>query len=277
MSQFRKSETCVLFVFLCLSAGLAIGCGGGEDAAPSSAPSTSPSTAPTEPAQAPSASNTAAAPTGTSSVTGSVTYSGAVPKFKPLRMDADPACAAKHDAPVLPETLVLGEGNTLANILVAIKNPPEGAYAPPSEPVVIDQNGCRYIPHVAAALVDQPVQFRNSDGILHNVHGLPKENREFNIGMSPTVTEKEQTFNRPEPFFPVKCDVHPWMKSYLAIMTHPYFAVTSDDGSFSLGNLPAGTYEVEAWHEKLGTQTASITVADGETASTDFVFSAPGG
>jgi len=118
------------------------------------------------------------------------------------------------------------------------------------------------------------VMFRNSDGILHNVHGLPSENREFNIGMPPTLKEKEQTFNKPEMAFPVKCDVHPWMKAYIAVMTHPYFAVTDRDGKFTIEGLPAGTYEIEAWHEKLGTQTAEVTV-DGDGATADFTFKVP--
>jgi hypothetical protein len=116
-----------------------------------------------------------------------------------------------------------------------------------------------------------------SDGILHNVHGLPKQNREFNIGMPANLTEKSVTLNQPEPLFPVKCDVHPWMNAYVAVMSHPFWAVTDEDGAYSIENLPAGTYTVEAWHERLGTQTSQITVADGEGASADFAFAPPAG
>lgn len=274
MFKVSRSLPWSLVALLTLTVGLAVACGGGTDTSapePSAATSSEPA-----PAAAPATTGSGApAPTGSGSVTGAVAYEGKVPNFKPLNMDADPACAAKHDAPVYPETLVLGEGQSLANVFVQVKNPPQGSHPVPSDAVVINQHGCQYLPHVAGVMVDQPLQFQNSDGVLHNVHGLPEENREFNIGMPPTVTEKNQTFNKPEPLFPVKCDVHPWMRSFVAVMTHPYFAVTGEDGSFSIEGLPAGTYEVEAWHEKLGTQTASVTVADGEPATADFTFSAP--
>lgn len=209
------------------------------------------------------------------SITGKITYDDKVPNLKPISMDADPVCASKHSGPVQPELLVVGEGNGLGNVFVQVKNAPAKDYPTPSEPAVIDQKGCLYVPHVLGVMVGQPLMFRNSDGILHNVHGLPEENREFNIGMPPTLKEKEQTFSKPEPVFPVKCDVHPWMRSYVAVMTHPYFSVSGKDGSFTIDGLPAGTYEIQAWHEKLGTQTASVTVADG-AATQDFSFKVPG-
>lgn len=209
------------------------------------------------------------------SVTGTVKYDDKVPNFRPLDMNADPACASKHSSPVFPDMLVLGDAGGLANVFVSVKNAPGGDHAAPSEPVVIDQNGCIYEPHVAGVMVGQPLLFKNSDGILHNVHGLPEVNREFNIGMPPSLTEKEQVFNKPEPLFKVKCDVHPWMNAFVAVMTHPFYAVTGTDGAFSIDGLPAGTYEIEAWHEKLGTQTASVTVGDG-AASADFSFKVPG-
>jgi len=209
-------------------------------------------------------------------VTGTVKYVGKVPNLPALNMNADPACAAKHDSPVKAEVLVLGENNAMAWIFVQVKNAPAGDYEAPSEPVVIDQNGCQYIPHVAGAMVGQPVKFLNSDGVLHNVHGLPKENREFNIGMPPTLKEKAQTFNKPEPLFPVKCDVHPWMQAYLAVMTHPFFDVTEKDGEFEIKDLPAGTYTIEIWHEKLGTRTAEVTVGASDTQTVDFELDVPG-
>ena len=214
------------------------------------------------------------------SVTGTITYDDRVPPpgrgpFRPIDMSADPACAKKHSEPVPGGSLVLGDGNTLGNVFVQIKNAPRKDYPTPQEAVVIDQNGCIYIPHVVGVMVGQTLQFKNSDGILHNVHGLPEVNREFNIGMPPTLKETEQTFNKPEPLFKVKCDVHPWMNSYVAVMTHPYFAVTGVDGSFKIDDLPDGTYEIEAWHERLGTQTKNITVTGGRAASADFFFEIP--
>lgn len=214
-----------------------------------------------------------AAPAEAGSVSGKIKYVGSVPNLKPLDMNADPACAAKHDSPVAPELLVLGPGNALANVFVSVKNAPAGD--PPKGNVVIDQNGCMYEPHVVGVGVGSEVVFKNSDGILHNVHGLPKQNREFNIGMPANLKEKGQVFNKPEPAFPVKCDVHPWMRAYIAVMTHPYFDVTGKDGEFSIANLPAGTYEIEAWHEKLGTKTQKVTVDASGSANVSFDFDVP--
>jgi plastocyanin len=207
-------------------------------------------------------------------ITGKVTYDDKVPALKPLRMDADPACASKHSGPVQQDVLVLGEGNGLANVFLQIKSPPTGNYPAPSSDVVINQEGCMYVPHVAGVRVGQKLMFLNSDGVLHNVHGLPKVNREFNIGMPPTLKEKETSFSKPEAVFPVKCDVHPWMKSYVAVMDHPFFAVSDANGGFTIPDVPDGTYEVIAWHEKLGTQTGSVTVSGG-AAKLDFSFMIP--
>lgn len=212
------------------------------------------------------------------SLSGTITYNDSVPPpgkgpFKPIQMDADPACKAKHSEPVSRGDLVLGDGNTLANVFVQVKNAPAGGSAPPS-PAVIDQNGCVYHPHVIGVVVGQDLLFKNSDGILHNVHGLPNVNREFNIGMPPTLKEKPVEFGKPEPLFKVKCDVHPWMNAYVAVMEHPFFAVSGEDGKFTIPNLPDGTYEIEAWHERLGTQTQSVTVSGSGTA--EFSFKVPG-
>ncbi len=209
------------------------------------------------------------------SVSGKITYDGAVPKLKPYDMNADPDCAKKHGGGKADNLmLVLGDGNTLANIFVQIKNPPAGDHKAPSTPVEIDQNGCLYHPRVVGVMAGQPLRFKNSDGILHNVHGLPKENREFNIGMPPSLTQKDVSLNKPEPLFKVKCDVHPWMASYVAVMTHPYFAVTGRDGSFKISGVPDGTYEIEAWHEKLPAMAGKATVSGGD-ATVDFAFKPP--
>ncbi len=209
------------------------------------------------------------------SITGKITYDGNVPKLRPYDMNADPDCAKKHSGGKADnQMLVLGDGNALANIFVQIKDAPAGDHEAPGEAVVIDQNGCIYVPRVVGVMVGQPLKFKNSDGILHNVHGLPTENREFNIGMPPSLTEKDVALNKPEPAFKVKCDVHPWMSSYVAVMSHPYFAVTGTDGTFKIDNVPDGTYEIEAWHEKMPARTGTATVSGG-SATLDFTFSPP--
>jgi len=274
--KLRPMAALLAAVFLVV--GLVACGGGGEEAAPaddaasSDAPADTPAAAPAADYE-PGNEAVAALRTGSATVSGTVSYDGEVPTLPAIQMAADPACQAKHSEPVYPDTLELGDGNTMAHIFVSVKGM-DGEYQAPSEPAVIDQDGCRYHPHVMGVMAGQPLVFLNSDELLHNVHGLPEANREFNLGMPATRTEAEVTgLNTPEPLFPVKCDVHPWMQSYVAVMTHPYFDVTATDGAFEIDGLPPGTYEIEAWHERLGTQTQSVTVADGESASADFTFS----
>ena len=242
---------------------LAIGCGGGESGETPAATS----------AEESSGSSGGDAPTGTASISGTVSYEGDVPSLRPIAMEADKDCAAMHSEPVANEMLVLGDGNTLANIMVRVKSGlPSGSWPTPSEAAVMDQKGCKYVPHVFAVMANQPIKILNSDGIMHNVHALPKVNREFNKPMPGAVTETSTTFDKAEDIFEMKCDVHPWMRSYVAVYDHPYFAVTQENGQFSITGLPAGTYQIEAWHERLPAQTVSITVGDGESATQDFTF-----
>ncbi len=209
-----------------------------------------------------------------SSITGTITFDGKVPSLKPLAMDADPACAKKHKGPVPNEMLVLGGGNTMGNILVWVsKGLPSGKTWPaPKTPVTLDQKGCQYVPHVQGIMVGQAYRILNSDGVLHNVHALPKINAGFNQPMPPTMKEKSVTFTKPEPVFQIKCDVHPWMLAYVGVFTHPFFSTTRADGKFTISGLDPGTYEITAWHERLGTQTASVTVGANETKTQNFKF-----
>jgi len=212
-----------------------------------------------------------------SSITGTVTFTGKPPTLKPLAMDADPVCAKKHSGPVPAEMLVLGSGGSMANIMVWVsKGLPAGKTWPaPKTPVVLDQKGCVYVPHVMGIMVGQPYRILNSDGVLHNIHTLPKVNPAFNKGMPPTLKEASTVFEKPEAVFHVKCDVHPWMSAYVSVFTHPFFSVTGADGKFTISGLDAGTYEITAWHERLGTQTASVTVAATGAKTQDFKFALP--
>ena len=189
-------------------------------------------------------------------------------------MAADPNCAKKHSSPPMSEMLVLGEGNTVANIFVSVTGGlPGGSYPPPPEPAVLDQDGCRYVPHVLGVMQGQQLKILNSDGLLHNVHALPKVNKTFNMAMPASRTETEVTFTEQEEMFKVKCDVHPWMGAYVQVMSHPFFDVTEQDGGFNLANLPAGSYEVTTWHEKLGRSTQTVEVTDGQSVELNFALS----
>jgi hypothetical protein len=214
-----------------------------------------------------------------SSITGTVTFDGKPPTLPALKMDADPACAKMHQTPAANEMLVLGSGNTMGNIMVYVsKGIPAGkTYPAPKNPATLDQKGCQYVPHVQGLMVGQAYRILNSDGILHNVHALPKINPGFNRPMPGTMKESSAKFDKPEPMFNIKCDVHPWMSAYVGVFTHPFFSVTKADGKFTISGLDPGTYEITAWHERLGTQTASVTVAAKEAKTQNFTFKAPAG
>jgi plastocyanin len=253
--------------------GYAAGCGGSQ---PADTERQTPETeaapgAPTVPEGAPSAPDV-----GDSSITGTVTFTGQAPTLRPLSMDADPSCAKMHSEPVPAEMLVLGDGNTMGNIMVWVSNglPAGKTWPAPTTPVVLDQKGCIYVPHVMGIMVGQPYRILNSDGILHNIHTLPKVNPSFNRAMPATLKETSTTFNKPEAVFQIKCDVHPWMSAYIAVYTHPFFSVTSTDGKYTISGLDPGTYEITAWHERLGTQTASVTVGASDQQTHDFKFAA---
>ena len=211
---------------------------------------------------------------GTASVKGSVMFTGDAPKAARIRMDADQFCAQAHSSKVTSEEVLVNGNGTLKNVFVYVKSGISGSYDVPSEPVTVDQKGCQYHPHVLGIMAGQTLQILNSDDTLHNIHALPKTNAQFNIAMPKYLKKKEQSFAEPEVMVPVKCDVHSWMASYIGVLSHPFYGVTGDDGTFDLSKLPAGTYTVEAWHEKYGAQTQEVTVADGESSEITFTFQA---
>ncbi len=209
-------------------------------------------------------------------VTGTITYEGAVPKFREVKMDGDPVCLSKHKEKVFPQSLVLGKDNALANVFVYVKNGIfDKKFPPPEEPVVITQEGCMYDPHVLGIMVGQKLKILNPDGTLHNVHALAKVNSEFNLAMPKFRRETTKVFGKPEFMFPLKCDVHPWMSAWVSVMDHPYFAVTEEDGRFHIDGLTPGKFEIEAWHEKLGTKSGSVIIRSVGTSEINFSFSRP--
>lgn len=209
-------------------------------------------------------------------IKGVVSYDGPVPKLRPISMDSDPICLKKHDSPVVPPVLVLGDNQTLGNVFVYIKSGlPSKTYPVPEDPVSLDQRGCQYHPHVLGVRAGQTVRILNSDGTLHNVHALSKVNPEFNIAMPKFRKEIKKVFEKPEFMFPLKCDVHPWMGAWMSVMEHPFFDTTKKDGVFSIKGLPAGTYEVGLWHEKLGERVETVTLAGDETKELNVTLSRP--
>ena len=187
-------------------------------------------------------------------------------------MNADPICL-KEATDTDTNYYVVGADGGFGNVFVYVKEGLEGHTFPaPSDSVTIDQNGCRYIPHVFGIRVDQTLVILNSDPLLHNIHARPISNTEFNIGIPVPGMKFERTFTTPEVMVPFKCDVHGWMNAYVGVLDHPYFAVTGENGSFDINNLPPGDYVVEAWHEMLGTQTQNVTVGEKATVELSFTF-----
>jgi plastocyanin len=212
-------------------------------------------------------------PIGDSTITGLVKFEGKAPEARVIRMSSDPLCMP--EGPTTSEVVLVGPGNGLQNVFVYVKDG-LGArkFAAPKEPVVLDQRGCKYMPHVFGVQVGQAVNIINSDGTLHNVHAVPNANAEFNFGQPSKGMQSAKTFNKPEIMVPFRCDVHGWMAAYAGVVEHPFFAVTSSDGKYEIKGLPAGTYTLEAWHERFGMQTQTVKVDDKGSATAAFAFKA---
>ncbi|MBI4343559.1 MAG: carboxypeptidase regulatory-like domain-containing protein [Candidatus Omnitrophica bacterium] len=252
----------------CVVAGmvLAIGCGASPPQDAGAAPQAA------APAEAPNPAS--ATPAGSAAIQGAIRFDGTAPAREKIQMAADPTCQQQHAAPVLSEAVVVNDNGTLKHAFVYVKSGLSGSFAPPSRPAVMDQHGCWYEPHVLGVQANQPVELRNSDATLHNVNAKPSQNPPFNLAQPVQGMKTTKKFAKPEIMVPLKCNVHPWMSAYIGVVEHPFFAVSDASGAYALSGLPAGTYVVEAWHEKLGTQTQSVTVADGQTQSVDFTFKA---
>jgi plastocyanin len=244
------------FGFLVPTALLAVSlaCGGNTSAPPAApaGPSVDPATAGT--------------------ITAIVKFEGQPPAPEMITITGDPKCVSENGAPQTPsERLVIGENQALQNVYVKDGLGSFG-FPIPTEPVVLDQDKCRYIPRVVGVRVGQPLQVRNSDPLLHNVRSNGVINQAFNKSTPLEGVSFNHTFATKEVMVPFKCDVHGWMSAYVGVLDHPYFGTTAPDGKVVLGNLPPGTYTIEAWHELLGTKTQQITIAAKESKDVSFAF-----
>jgi plastocyanin len=207
------------------------------------------------------------------SINGTTAHEGSPPPPIPIDMSAEPNCMKAHPTPVYSPEVVTGEKGALANVVVFIKSGLGNyKYDLPKDPVVMDQQGCMYEPHVVALRVGQTLEITNSDPTPHNVHPMPKENSEWNISQPAGASPLEETFSRAELAIPLVCNVHPWMKSYVFVFRNPYFDVTTKSGTFELKNLPPGTYTVAAWQEKYGTIERVVTIGPKESKAISFTF-----
>lgn len=211
---------------------------------------------------------------GAATISGKVNFEGQAPEQEKLKMEADPICQMQHSADVFAEKFIVNSNGTLKNALVSVKEGlGDAKFETPSEPVTLDQKGCQYSPHVFGVQVGQTLKIRNSDDTLHNVHGKTRQASVFNLAMPFKGLELEQKFDQPD-MVKFVCEVHPWMNAYVGIFAHPFFSVSNNEGTFEIKNLPAGTYVIEAWHERAGSQTQSVTVGADETKTVDFTFKA---
>lgn len=256
----KKSN--LLGMLVLAAAVIVTGCGGGGEETTASTPAPAADPAPT-----------ASGPTGM--VTGTISYTNGDPDAA-IDMNADPVCSDMHTGPVETEKVVQ-DGGKLANVFVYVKEGLSGSWDAPADAHLLDQKGCKYTPHVSGIMVGQTLTIRNSDPTLHNVHALPEENEEFNNGQPFEGMTMDKTFDKVEVMVPFKCDVHPWMSAYMAVLDHPFFAVSGADGSYEIDGLPAGDYVLEAWHETLGAKTMDVSVAADSASGASFDFSPAAG
>ena len=209
-------------------------------------------------------------------LSGTIRFAGTKPPAKVISMDAEEACEKLHDGPVRAVSVVTGKNEGLADVFVYVKSGLEGkAFEPPKQTVVLDQRGCMFTPRVVALHTGQTLAVKNSDPVSHNVHPMPQNSREWNQQQSPGAPDLMRRFVRPEAMIPVKCNVHSWMRSYIGVMDHPYFAVTGNTGEFGWMALPPGEYTVSAWHETLGELTETIRLDANADGKLHFTFRLP--
>lgn len=207
------------------------------------------------------------------SISGTLRFTGKLPARKVIDMSGDPACVAAHVGKAYDETLVLNANGAIANAFIYVKTGLEGKnFEVPSEPVKIDQSGCWFRPRVLGIQTNQQLEVVNSDPVTHNIHPMAEINREWNHSQGPGDAPLKRKFTAQEIMIKVKCNIHSWMHAYIGVVPHPYFAVSGADGSFAIKDLPPGTYTLEVWQEKLGTQELQVTVAPQQKAIASFTF-----
>lgn len=210
-------------------------------------------------------------------ISGTIHFTGKAPKRIPIDMGQDPVCSLSPTN--LTEQYVV-DGDGLENVFVFIKSGlGDQAYAPPSQPVVMDQKGCRYVPHVIGLMVGQAVEFANSDNTMHNIHMIPtlSTNQSVDVSEAPNGPSETRRFATPELMIPVRCNNHPWMEAFVNVVSNPFHAVSGDGGHFTIKGVPPGTYTIVTDHEKLGQKTATVTVKPHETATVDVTYAMPDG
>lgn len=205
---------------------------------------------------------------------GKITFAGAKPPRKLIAMDSDAACQQAHAGrPVYDESIVTGKAGGLANAFIYIQSGLEGKKFEPAEgPVVLNQQGCLFAPRVLGMRAGQTMDVKNSDPVSHNVHPKPTNNYDWNEQQSPGAPNLQHRFPRADVMIPVKCNVHSWMRAYIGVVDHPYFAVTGADGTFELKDVPPGDYTLAVWQEKLGEQKQTVHLAASGTAAVNFTY-----
>lgn len=197
-------------------------------------------------------------------IKGRVLVRGTAPAPRRVPVSADTQCQAQHPQGLEHSDFAIASGG-LADVLVYLKSGVKGTFPSSAEPVVLDQKGCQYSPAMVALQAGQALTIRNSDATLHNVHFRPALNKEINVGQPRAGMESKRVFSKPEILVPIGCDVHPWMRANLAVLSHPFFAVSAKGGAFAIRNVPPGTYEIEGRHGKLKPVSAMVVVSGAET------------
>lgn len=210
----------------------------------------------------------------TGEITGKVLFEGTKPQLREIHMNKDPECVRENQGRVVyQQDGAVNPDGTLPNVFVFAKSgAQELHFSPPSTPVVLDQQGCIFVPHVLGIMVGQTLKVLNSDFTTHNVHAMASNNHRWNESQPPGAAPFYKKFEHPGIMIPVECNEHPWMKAYVGVVSNPFYGVTGPHGTFTIKNVPPGTYTIEAWTATFGNLEKTVTVRAHETAKLDFTF-----